>query len=66
LIYIDGLHKYEQVKKDILNYIQLINNGGFISGHDYHDNWMEVKKAINDTIKNPDKTFKDTSWIKSI
>lgn len=65
-IYIDGLHKYKQVKKDIENYIQLVNQGGFIAGHDYHDNWIEVKKAIIDTIQNPDKIFKDTSWIKLI
>lgn len=64
-VYIDGLHTYIQVKKDIENYSKIIKNG-FISGHDYHENWHGVIKAVNETIGNPDKLFKDTSWIKSI
>jgi len=61
-VYIDGLHTYEQVKKDIINYYNIINDDGFIGGHDYN----YVKNAINDTIKNVDYTFSDSSWIKKI
>lgn len=62
-VYIDGLHTYEQVKKDIKNYVGLINNGGFIGGHDYHPNWQGVVNAINESLGVPNKTFTDTSWI---
>lgn len=68
-IYIDGLHTYEQVKKDIKNYLPLISENGFIGGHDYGDNWVGVVRAINESLPdggNPDKTFVDTSWIKKI
>lgn len=65
-VYIDGLHTYEQVKKDITNYKQLIKPNGFIGGHDYHVNWIGVKNAINEILGEPDLTFKDTSWIKKI
>jgi hypothetical protein len=65
-VYIDGLHTYEQVKKDIFNYKKLINPNGFIGGHDYHPNWSGIIKGIDEIFGNPDLTFKDTSWIKKI
>jgi len=60
LIFIDGLHTYEQVKKDIINSINSINDNGYILVHDclpsrishqaiprYKNNWNgEVWKAI--------------------
>ena len=67
VIYIDGLHTYEQVFKDITNYKKLLKPSGFISGHDYSvENWSGVVKAVLETIGEPDKTFQDTSWIKCI
>jgi len=36
LVYIDGLHTYDQVKRDIENYLPLIKSGGILAGHDYH------------------------------
>ena len=66
LVYIDGLHTYEQVKKDIANYRKLIPNGGFICGHDYSTNWQGVKDAIDEAFGSPDMVFQDTSWIKRI
>lgn len=65
-VYIDGLHTYEQVKKDINNYKQLINPNGFIGGHDYHENWVGVKDAIDEILGQPDLKFQDTSWIKKM
>jgi len=66
LIYIDGLHTYNQVKKDIINYKSLLNDFGYISGHDYHSVWQGVINAIHETIGEPDIIFQDTSWIKKI
>jgi hypothetical protein len=64
-VYIDGLHTYNQVKKDILNYIPLINQG-FIAGHDYHPVWQGIIDGVNELLGTPDATFCDTSWIKKI
>jgi len=64
-VYIDGLHTYEQVKKDIANYLPKIKNGGFIGGHDYHSNHQGVMDAINEKFK-IDALFSDTSWIVKI
>jgi predicted O-methyltransferase YrrM len=63
-IYIDGLHTYEQIKKDITNYLPLLKPNCLIGGHDYHRNWSGVVNGINELLGKPDTTFSDTSWIK--
>lgn len=65
-IYIDGLHTYEQIKKDIINYLPLLKPNCLIGGHDYHRNWDGVVRGINELLEKPDVTFSDTSWIKLI
>lgn len=65
-VYIDGIHTYEQVKTDIINYLPKIKKGGMIGGHDYVNSGhlVGVYKAVNEMFGKPDKTFKDGSWIK--
>lgn len=36
MIFIDGLHTYEQVKKDCENYYSKVRSGGIFAGHDYN------------------------------
>jgi len=60
MVYIDGVHTYEAVSKDIQNYRKLIRPGGFIAGHDY--TWEGVKRAVDENLTVLE-TFKDTSWI---
>ena len=64
IVYIDGDHRYEQVKKDIINYTKIIKQTGLISGHDYHLD--DVRKAVNETIGKPEMIFQDHSWRKNI
>jgi hypothetical protein len=63
VVYIDGMHQYEQVKKDILNYRALVKKGGFVAGHDYANSWLSVKKAVDEVYGAPDVVFNDTSWL---
>jgi predicted O-methyltransferase YrrM len=65
-IYIDGIHTYEQVKIDIDNYLPLLKQGGIIGGHDYGPHWPGVNKAVDEKFGQPDKRYKDTSWIKQL
>jgi predicted O-methyltransferase YrrM len=68
-IYIDGLHTYEGVKNDIINYLPLVKDGGVIGGHDYTNqipHLVGVYEAVNEMFGAPDKVFKDNSWIKYI
>jgi hypothetical protein len=34
-IFIDGLHEYEQVKKDCISFFPKVRKWGLFSGHDY-------------------------------
>ena len=65
-IYIDGMHQYQNVLDDIKNYLPLVKEGGIIGGHDYGGPWRGVKQAVDEVFGQPDKVFKDTSWIKQL
>lgn len=65
-VYIDGCHTYDSVKNDITLSLEKIQPIVAICGHDWSPGWKDVKKAILDTIGNPDKIFSDTSWLKFI
>lgn len=68
-IFIDGIHTYEQVKKDCENYYPKIKKGGIFSGHDYNV-IMDVQKAVKEFAINVGKKqinltdFDVWYWIK--
>jgi hypothetical protein len=65
MVYIDGDHNYECVKKDIDIWYQKVKSGGILSGHDYHESWPGCKLAIDEFIANNHyivTTFIDCSW----
>lgn len=52
LLFIDGDHSYEGVKKDFLMYKKLVTRGGIIAFHDVHLNgvqklWNEIKDSYD-------------------
>jgi predicted O-methyltransferase YrrM len=65
LVYIDGNHQAEYVKRDILNYLNLLKPGGFMAGHDWQASW--IRTTISEVLqRNPDRIFQDYSWIYKI
>lgn len=66
LVYIDGLHTYEGCKNDIEKWLPKIKPGGYIAGHDYGSKHFPGVKEAVDEFFTPDKTFRDSSWIKKI
>jgi predicted O-methyltransferase YrrM len=60
MIFIDGAHTYEQVKKDIESYLPKARK--LICGHDY--NWPGVRQAVDETLGEV-KTF-DTIWYREL
>lgn len=55
VVFIDGLHTCEQVRRDVVNSINSLNDGGFIAMHDLLPrNWIEHH--------NPDVTRAGAPW----
>lgn len=61
VVYIDGLHTYDQVRRDILNYRQITT--GVMAGHDFNPvDWPGVHRAVTEIFGDKIQTFMDTSW----
>jgi predicted O-methyltransferase YrrM len=50
MVFIDGLHDYQNAKADIIAWRSLLKDGGILCGHDYNINWPGVIKAVNELI----------------
>lgn len=48
LLFLDGRHTYEQVKKDLNNYWPKLKPGGGLLGHDYGHRSPGVVRAVNE------------------
>lgn len=74
VVFIDGCHKYEAVKKDLNQTCNLVRPGGIIILHDYkrpgwgyppydrnkdHDPWWEVAKAVDEFLMKPEWSIKE-------
>lgn len=65
IIYIDGMHKYWNVKQDIGLWRKIVRTDGWITGHDYRPGkFGDVVRAVNECLKKPDAIFVDYSWAK--
>lgn len=61
-VFIDGLHTYDQVKKDCENFYPKVKSGGLFSGHDFN-NIKEVQNAVKEfAIKQGLKTINSTDY----
>ena len=61
MVFIDGDHRYETVRKDIRKAFTLLRVGGLICGHDYeHNGWPGVKQAVDELVGEVE--VKDTIW----
>jgi len=58
MIFIDGDHHYDAIRADILNWQQVLVEGGLLCGHDYSSDYPGVVQAVNELLVSrvPDKT----------
>jgi len=65
MVYIDAAHDYDNVVDDLFAWYPKVKSGGFICGHDYHDQF-DVVKAVNHFLKKTQlslfKTYEDCSF----
>lgn len=69
LVYIDALHDYENVKRDISDALTYIRPKIAIAGHDYNPDLIHVagvKRAVDEAFNGDIKVFGDTSWLHMI
>lgn len=59
LIFIDGLHTYEQVLKDMQNYCPKMKDGAVFAGHDYNV-IQDVKRAVQEFAARKNKEILET------
>jgi len=62
MVYIDAVHQYEDVKKDITNWLPKVKKGGIIAGHDFQESFEGVMRAVREVLGEPQVIGKDTSW----
>jgi len=63
MVFIDGDHRYEQVRNDILLAKRILKPGGLLCGHDYgHPLWPGVRQAVNEIIGPSKIVLFDTIW----
>lgn len=64
LVYIDASHRYEDVINDIKTWLPKIKKGGYLSGHDYHEN-SQVFDSVNDFFGKTHAItiYPDSSWV---
>lgn len=65
LLFVDGSHQYEQVKRDLENYWPKVKTGGVLLGHDYQAPHPGVIRAANEVFgKEKFTLLKNSSmWI---
>lgn len=63
IIFIDGDHSYEAVKKDIILYTPKLKDGGLLTGHDI--DYPGVNQAVTELIENYD-VAPNYVWFKKI
>jgi predicted O-methyltransferase YrrM len=64
VVYIDAVHDYEYIRRNIDTLLPLLKKGGWLCGHDI--TFEGVKKAVEETFGTNYKTYSDTSWAVQI
>jgi len=64
-VFIDGDHTYEACKRDIIAWLPKVKEGGWITGHDYHE-FPGVKKAVDELLSPVScaSDYTDDVWAK--
>ena len=73
MVYIDGNHRPEMIKLDIINWLNKVKSNGYITEHDWYYRDGLIQQTIIDTIGEPDYICNhvmyggngDGSWIKN-
>ncbi|MBV9929435.1 MAG: class I SAM-dependent methyltransferase [Alphaproteobacteria bacterium] len=62
VVYVDAIHTYEAVIRQIVDWRPKLRRGGVLAGHDFSPAWPGVMRAVRETVGEPEQVFADTSW----
>lgn len=62
MVFIDGSHEYEDVKRDILFWKGKLEVGGLLCGHDF--DWQTVAQAVEETLGTVGQAPNTNIWFK--
>lgn len=62
-VYIDGDHSYEGVSTDIIKWKNKIKKGGYIGGHDYVEDRVDLIRAVKENFPNDVINIFGWSWL---
>lgn len=65
MIFIDGNHEYEFIKKDIQIAKKVVPRG-LICGHDFGTEWRDVEKAVREEFGTNFGTFGSSLWFTEV
>ncbi len=49
-VFIDAAHSYQAVAQDIADWLPKVAPGGWFGGHDYHEAWPGVQRAVREAF----------------
>jgi len=61
-VFVDAGHTYTAVKHDINAWLPKIKPGGVLAGHDFSNDFPEVKTAVSHTLKGKPFNIKNNVW----
>lgn len=63
MVFVDGDHSFEGCREDILDWKDVVREGGLFAGDDYHPlSFPDVVRAVKETLGD-DITINGTSWL---
>jgi hypothetical protein len=65
-VYIDAMHDYDNVKKDINAWLPKVKVGGLMLGHDYTPRYRGLKKAVREEFGKNHSNDGDVWWVQII
>ncbi len=64
-VFIDAEHTYQGLSNDLRCWMPKIKKTGILAGHDYHENWSGVIKAVDEIIGKDNIKLEGCTWIKN-
>jgi len=64
-VYVDALHTYDDTSDLLRAYLPKIRPGGVLGGHDYSDDYPDVRRAVRDVLGNDVEISRQSfTWVK--